>query len=307
MTNDQDHAVGRRHLLRRAGTVAAGLAGSAAVGAAAASPAQAAPGDPVLQGRVNEAGTPTTLRGGSRTSAPLRLENTAVETDPDGVPRSGPALRLTPTGRGLGWQSEVGSVSMDTSGTIWAVTSPGLPPMDGNFVEYVRTNANSNELVPVVPQRVIDTRTAAGRARIVNPAGNLDSSGRLLRGHTIQINLDYYVHLGEAVYGNVTVTGALAAGFLQIYPDPGQRPSTFSTINFQAGQTLSNFFLTGINPLIDQISVHAQQTTHVILDVVAFAVASGSVNPSILPSTGELAAGDQRARLAQRTKPSWAK
>ncbi|MEV4540112.1 hypothetical protein [Micromonospora echinaurantiaca] len=307
MTNDQDHAVGRRHLLRRAGTVAAGLAGTAAVGAAAGGPAQAAPGDPVLQGRVNEAGTPTTLRGGSLTSAPLRLENTAVEADPDGIPFSGPALRLTPTGRGLGWKSEVGSVSMDTSGTIWAVTNPGLPPMEGNFVEYVRTNANSNELVPVVPQRVIDTRTAAGRARIVNAAGNLDSAGRLLRGRTIQVNLDEHVHLGEAVYGNVTVTGALAAGFLQIYPDPGQRPPAFSTINFQAGQTLSNFFLTGINPLVDQISVHAQQTTHVILDVVAFVVSAGSVNPSILPSTGDLVAEDRRARLARRTKPSWAK
>ncbi|SCG60384.1 hypothetical protein [Micromonospora coxensis] len=307
MSNDQDRTLDRRLLLRRASTVAAGLAGTAAVGAATAGQAQAAPGEPVLQGQVNEAGTPTTLRGGSLTSAPLRLENTTVETDPDGVPFSGPALRLTPTGRGLGWHAEVGSVSLDTAGTIWAVTSPGLPPMEGNFVEYVRTNANSNELVPVVPQRVIDTRTAAGRKSIVNPAGNLDSAGRLLRGHTIQVNLDDYVFLGEAVYGNVTVTGALAAGFLQIFPDPGQRPPAFSSINFQAGQTLSNFFLTGINPLADQISVHAQQTTHVILDVVAFVVASGSVNPSILPSSGGLAAEDQRAQLARRTKPSWAK
>ncbi|MEV0805434.1 hypothetical protein [Micromonospora sp. NPDC050200] len=307
MSNDQDHTVGRRHLLRRAGTVAAGLAGTAAVGAAAAGPAQAAPGDPVLQGRVNEAGTSTTLRGGSHTSAPLRLENSFVETGSDGIPISGPALRLTPTGRGLGWNSEVGSVSMSTFGTIWVVTRPGLPPMEGNFVEYVRTNANSNELVPIKPQRVIDTRTAAGRARIVNPAGNLDSAGRLLRGRTIQVNLESYVHIGEAVYGNVTVTGALGAGFLQIYPYPGPRPAEFSTINFQAGQTLSNFFLTGMTPVDDQISVHAQQTTHVILDVVAFVVSSGSVNPSFLPADGERAAEDRQAQLARRAKPSWAK
>ncbi|NYF56020.1 hypothetical protein [Micromonospora purpureochromogenes] len=306
MNKDQDSAIGRRHLLRRAGTVAAGLAGTAAVGAAAAGPAQAAPGQPVLQGQVNEAGTPTTLRGGSATSATLRLENPTV-TDVEGVQLASPALRLTPTGESINWKSEVGSVTMDRYGTIWAVTSEGLPDMEGNFVEYVRTNTNTNQLVPVVPQRVIDTRTAAGRARIVNPAGNLDSAGRLLRGRTIQVSVEDFVFLGEAVYGNVTVTGALAAGFLQIYPYPGQRPPAFSTINFQAGQTLSNFFLTGITPLVDHISVHAQQTTHVILDVVAFVVASGQVNPSILPADGELAAEDRQAQLARRTKPSWAK
>ncbi|MGB2567762.1 hypothetical protein ACPFP2_04820 [Micromonospora citrea] len=307
MNKDQDSVVDRRRLLRRAGTVAVGLAGTAAVGAAAAGPARAAPGDPVLQGRVNEAGTPTTLRGGSATSAPLRLENTHVEADPDGIPRSGPALRLTPTGKGIDWRAEVGSVSMDTSGTIWAVTSPGLPPMEHNFAEYVRTNVNSNELVPVVPQRVIDTRTAAGRARIGDPADKLDSSGRLLAGQTIDVDLGDFVYNGVAVHGNLTVTGALAAGFVQVFPHRSPRPPAFSTINFQAGQTVSNAFLTGISSVIDYISVYTQRTTHVILDVVAFVVASGSVNPSILPSNGELAAEDRRAQLARRTKPSWAK
>ncbi|MGK5441189.1 hypothetical protein ACSNN7_05085 [Micromonospora sp. URMC 105] len=306
MKKDQDSAVGRRHLLRRAGTVAAGLAGTAAVGAAAAGPAQAAPGDPVLQGQVNEAGTATTLRGGSATSATLRLENSTI-TDDAGVEVASPALRLTPNGESINSKSEMGSIAMDRSGTIWAVTGEGLPPMEGNFVEYIRTETNSNQLVPVTPQRVIDTRTAAGRARIVNPVGNLDSSGRLLRGRTIQVNLDEFVYFGQAVYGNVTVTGALAAGFLQVYPSSAQRPPAFSTINFQAGQTLSNFFLTGISPVIDHISVHAQQTTHVILDVVAFVVAAGRVNPAILPTHPELAAGDRRTQLAGRTKPNWAK
>ncbi|MBM0260364.1 hypothetical protein JNW89_30510, partial [Micromonospora sp. 4G55] len=266
-------------------------------------PAQAAPGEPVLQGQVNEAGTPTTLRGGSATSAALRLENTHV-IDAEEVQLAGPALRLTPAGDIIHPEAEVGSVTMDRTGTIWAVTGEGL---EGNYVDYVRTSFNSNELVPVVPQRVIDTRTAAGRARIVNAAGNLDSAGRLLGGRTVQVSLEEFVYLGQAVYGNVTVTGALAAGFLQIYPYPGQRPPAFSTINFQAAQTLSNFFLTGITPLVDHISVHAQKTTHVILDVVAFVVGPGRVNPAILPADGELAAQDPRAQLARRTKPSWAK
>ncbi|MGC5018853.1 hypothetical protein [Micromonospora sp. DT47] len=38
----------------------------------------------------------------------------------------------------------------------------------------------------------------------------------------------------RSVDANLTVTGALQAGFLSIFPDPGSVP-TVSTINFQAG------------------------------------------------------------------------
>ncbi|MGS2618472.1 hypothetical protein ACVCAH_28675 [Micromonospora sp. LZ34] len=303
MSRDQDRTLDRRLLLRRAGTVAAGLAGTAAVGATAAAPAQAAPGDPVLQGRVNEAdNNPTTLRGGSATSATLRLENPHVQPDAEGVLMAGPALRLTPSGQTISELAEVGSVSMDRTGTIWAVTGE---IGDFKFREYVRTNANSNVTVPVVPQRLIDTRTVAGRARIVNAAGKLDSSGRLLAGNTIHVDLRDFVHNGDAVHGNVTVTGPLAAGFVQIFPYGSPRPPAFSTINFQAGQTVSNAFLCGMGRVIEYISVHAQRTTNVIIDVVAFVVGPGQVNPAILPSDGDPAPSDQRERRS--AKPSWVK
>ncbi|MEH0845497.1 hypothetical protein V6U81_24205 [Micromonospora sp. CPCC 205711] len=304
MSNDQDQTVNRRRLLRRAGTVAAGIAGTAAVGAATAAPAQADQGQPVVQGVTNDSGgSSTTVQNAVASSAALRLANTATGTDPLGNTTAGPALRLAPAGDIISEDAEVGSVSMSQDGTIWAVTGADG---DYRFRDYLRTDRNSNSLVPVVPQRVIDTRTAAGRNRIMNPSGNLDSSGRLLAGKTIQVSLEDFVFLGQAVYGNLTVTGPLQAGFVTVFPYPGAVPAA-STINFQANQTLSNFFLSGITPLGDWVAIYAQRTTHVILDATAFVVASGQVNPAILPADGELAAQDPRARIARRSKPSWAK
>ncbi|MEH0845496.1 hypothetical protein V6U81_24200 [Micromonospora sp. CPCC 205711] len=304
MTENEDRAVDRRRLLRRAGTVAAGLAGTAAVGATTAGPAQAAPGDPVLQGQVNEAGVPSTvLRSSNLAFATLRVENTKVE-EQDGVRYVGPQLCLTPAGDRPSIGAEMGSLTMTEDGTLWAASvNYGVE----TYSAYVRTEINSNSLVPIVPQRAIDTRTSAGRARIANPSGNLDSSGRLLAGKTIQIHLEDFAYGFDAVYGNLTVTGALQGGFVTIFPKPGPVP-TAATINFQANQTLSNFFVSGATYSTSGqwISVYAQRTTHVIIDLTAFAVAGGEVNPAILPVSAGLAPEDAGTRLAAPPKPSWA-
>lgn len=298
--------VDRRRLLRRAGTVAAGIAGTGVVGAVAAVPAQAAPGDPVLQGRDNNAEQATTLRSSSATAATLRLANSNTTLDPEGQVVAGPVLQLAPSGQGISSQAEFGSLGMDANGTIWAITGE---IGDFKFRDYLRTNVNSNMIVPIAPQRVIDTRSADLRTRIVNPAGNLDTSGRLLAGRTIHINLEEFVFIGEALFGNVTVVGPLANGFIQIFPYGIQRPAV-STINFHTNQTLSNSFMSGIGYVVDYISLYASRTTHVIVDVVAFVVGAGQVNPAILPGDPDLvaeSATDRRAAAAKRPKPSWAK
>ncbi|MEV4491230.1 hypothetical protein AB0K04_14060 [Micromonospora coxensis] len=302
MSEEQSRTVDRRRLLRRAGTVAAGLAGTAAVGSATAGPAQAAPGDPVLQGQANDAGSATTLSASSMESATLRLVNTAT-ADEYGNTMAGPALRLTPSGDIISNQAEVGSIAMDQAGTIWAVTGEAA---DGfKYRDYVRTNFNSNTTVPIVPQRALDTRTSGGRARVLNPSGNFDSSGRLLAGKTIHLNLEDFVNFGDAVHGNVTVTGPLASGFLQVFPYGVPRPTSFSTINFQTNQTLSNAFLSGLGSGYDRVSIYTLKTTHVILDMVAFVISMGQVNPRFLSGAAGLTEEDRRARFAERAEPSW--
>ncbi|MGH8824690.1 MAG: hypothetical protein ACRDVN_09460, partial [Jiangellaceae bacterium] len=99
---------------------------------------------------------------------------------------------------------------------------------------FVYTDLVANQLVPINPARVLDTRTSAGRARIINPSGNIDSQGRLIGGRSIQIDLADFVFFGIAMYGNLTVTAPVAAGFATLYPiDP--RPAT-STVNYVTNQ-----------------------------------------------------------------------
>ncbi|KAB1937337.1 hypothetical protein F8271_19355 [Micromonospora sp. ALFpr18c] len=307
MNRDQDNTVDRRRLLRRAGTVAAGLAGAGVTAAATAASAEADPGDPVLQGADNDAGSATTLRSSSDT-ATLRLANAKVTTGPNGKALTAPTLRLAPNGTGLSAQAEIGSIGMDTTGTIWAAS--------GNyrhygFVDRVHTSANSNRIVPVIPQRVLDTRTPQGRVNIHDPGGlaapgDLDSTGRLLGGRTIEVTLAGYVFIADAVFGNVTVTGSVAGSFLQIFPAGLPRPTSFSTINFETNQTVSNAFMSGVNWSTDRISIYAARTTHVIIDVVAFVIGFGEVYPQILlPHEGWTPQATSQAEVARQRRPSW--
>lgn len=273
MQEEQEHAVDRRRLLRRAGTVAAGVAGAGVVGAVAApGAAQAAPGDPVLQGRANNVGTAdtTTIANSGGGSPTLALTNSG--TDAEGF--AGPALRLTPSGA-ISPGAPTGSLSVDEGGGLWQV-------VEFDAVRYqaaVYSNANANITVPLaVPQRVLDTRSAASRENVINK-GELDSAGRVKKGATIHVNLGSYVLLGVGLLGNLTVVNPVAGGYVTVYPYLAPRPN-ISSINFNAGGVLSNFTATAIGwdpaneELLDVVSIFCQQSTHVLLDVVAFIVGS---------------------------------
>ena len=78
-----DRTVDRRKLLRRAGTVAAGLAGAGVVGAVATNPANAADGGNLTLGAANEESTPTSLTNINTvaTGATLTLGSQYVDTN----------------------------------------------------------------------------------------------------------------------------------------------------------------------------------------------------------------------------------
>ncbi|MEU1588571.1 hypothetical protein [Micromonospora sp. NPDC005710] len=311
MTENQDKTVDRRRLLRRAGTVAAGVAGSTVVGAAVAGPAQAAPGDPVLQGRANNVAAAATTSLTSTAAGPtLQLANPAIVSE-NGLDLARPSLQLAPSGDYLHQDSATGSIGMDNYGNLQVVAAE----YNGEaIVDYVHTSGNANRIVPIMPQRVIDTRSAAGRERIVNRSSTtLDSTGRLREGQTIHLDLTDFVFFGDAVFGNITVTTTAAPGFARVFPY-GAGPISVSTINFQANQSLSNAFMTGIGFDADYISVFANKTTHIILDVVAFVIGIGAVNPAYLPLSAGAGArtteslADRTARRAAKAKqdsPSW--
>ncbi|MFG2051548.1 hypothetical protein ACGFIW_29460 [Micromonospora sp. NPDC048935] len=312
MTENQDKNVGRRQLLRRAGTVAAGVAGTTVVGAAAAGSAQADPGQPVVQAANNVVtGGGTTALVNPAGAPTLRLQNTNTVVD-NNIKFTGPALQLAPSGDLLNAESPVGSMGVDQHGNFQVVS---VHNGGSAITDFVHTTGNSNQIVPIVPQRVIDTRDPGLRNRIANASSTtLDSAGRLRGGQTIHVLLEDFVYYGDALFGIVTATTAVNAGFLQIFPYGTERPANFASLNYSANQVNSNAFMSGIGWTADAVSIYALQTTHVVLDVTAFVVGYGSVREDILPYSVNAAARGaksladrkaERAAKAKQGKPSW--
>ena len=67
---------------------------------------------------------------------------------------------------------------------------------------------------------------------------------------------------------NVTVTGALGAGYATVYPC-GATPPNASNLNFVAGQTIANAVITKVGTG-GNVCILASQATHVVVDVTGF-------------------------------------
>jgi hypothetical protein len=303
---EERRPVGRRALLMRGGAVAAGAAGAVAAGAAVAAPAGAAVSDPVLQGEVNNVGTNAAATEITADNAPatptptLVLTNTGGDT---GSTEASPSLRLTPAASALVLPSSAtagGDLLAGGDGNLWFTHAI---PSVGPVAATVHTDVTDNLFVPLnAPNRILDTRSSAGRASILDASGNLNSSGMLIGGKTIHVNLTSLVNFANAVTANLAVTGSTGAGFITLWSGAVARPGT-SVINYTAGQTISNLTVTGLaefsSAATDTIAIFANVTTHVVLDVAGFAVGNaGQVNPKFLPSAMTSSARAQRARRA---------
>jgi hypothetical protein len=285
----------RRTLLRSgSAAVVAGVAGLAVAETVTAASAGAAAGDSFVLGTANDAGTaPTSLTSADAAGPTLAVANTAglapLHLVEQPLPGSAPAL----TSGDL--NNYAGDLYYTAGGT------------GGPFIGFVYTEVTANQLVTIKPQRILDTRHPTLRASITNPAGNLDTSGRLLAGHTIIISLASLEVAAAAAYGNLTAVLPLAGGFLTLYPG-GTRPGT-SSVNFVAHAVVANFAVTGTTTTNtdDTVSIYSSATTHVLLDITAFAVGNpAQVNPAVLASA---AASATKQRLAARAKagtlPHW--
>ncbi|HEU4543039.1 MAG TPA: hypothetical protein VFR23_18050 [Jiangellaceae bacterium] len=247
-------AVDRRALLRRGGGILAGVAGIGALNAAIATPASGDPGQPVLQGFDNNAQTTKTTLRSSNVDATYEVVNSGT----------GAPVRLGTQPLSIVSGAEPGDLH-NLDGDLHYTHIAGFPSL-------VYSDFTANMFVPITPARAVDTRTAGGRSRIINPS-SLDAQGRLRGGQTMRVNLADFVFFGLAIYGNVTVTQPTAAGFVTMFP-MGTRPPT-STVNFVTGQTVANFAVCGIGfdaTFDDFVSIFASQTTHVILDITGLSV-----------------------------------
>ncbi len=253
--------VDRRRLLGRAGAVAATVAGAGAVSAAVGSPASAAPGDEVVLGQLNDAGTTATeLKNNSTTNPSLRLTNSSLSSV-GGVTQAGPALELKPGGDYTGGPK--GSLGVSTDGVLWLVDDQG--PV------FVRTAFNTTVVESFNPVRILDTRPeegSTGKASMLNPSV-LNSSGYIPAGRTLNVRLDSLFRYVETIYANITVLAGGGAGFLTVFPGGRSRPLA-SNVNYTPGAIVANFAMVSVGSLSGAnfaISIYAHTAAKVILDI----------------------------------------
>jgi hypothetical protein len=334
-------AVGRRALLTRGGVVAAGVVGAGALGAAVAGPASAQATTAVDMNTANDAGTnvsqPTELDADNSTAPAFILTNTGIDTETVTTGTfgfSGPNLRLTPSpstanGYAPTPSTEGGDLTATADGSLWfthVFLNAELEPEPPDPAP-VHTEATANVYAGVNPTiRLLDTRYADLRTNIINASGNLASSGELLSGKTIYLDLDSLVTFADNIFANLTVTAPSAAGFLTVWSgysaSGGTDVPNASTINFGKAATLSNFMACSIGVYppgetnVDDISdfnviaIHATNcNTHVILDVSGFTMPGFEYASGFSPETvsGSRNAAINRARLQAAQKKSQAK
>jgi hypothetical protein len=147
-------AVSRRRLLRRAGTVAAGVGVVGAASAVGASPAQAADNDPMLVGHSHTGTSKTSLDSGNNTTPTFKLSNPNAA----GVP-----LELKPVMLDENEVSPVvpmavpsGSTYVDNWGDVHVIGKAGGTGTNLDLMSYSATW--SAQPFPIAPLRLVDTR-----------------------------------------------------------------------------------------------------------------------------------------------------
>lgn len=279
---------GRRRVLR-GGAVLAGAAAGAAVAGLTPEAAHAADGDNLVLGQDNTANSTTTLTVGGAEGGPqaaLSLENAG-----------GPSLQLNNLPPSWPGQLTVGEMAGTDLGPI-----VGVDTFTGPTTTYLVTGVDLTQVpmtFPVGPSRILDLRTASGRAAIIrrSVSNALTSTGKLRAGQWIDIGLTFTSpdFVLDGVFANLTAMGGLANGHAVLYP-PGTRPGIV-TLSYQKAQTNNNAAFAETGTALNQhaIRLHSTAEAWFLIDLSA-AVVRGNT----LPPLGAAAAAAARP-AARRT------
>jgi len=298
MTNEprSDAAVDRRFLLR-GGAVLAGAAGVTVIGAALAPTAQAADGQFAVVGQANTADSTTSLTIADGGAAALSLVNT-----------NGPSLQLNSVGQEYLGDLDVGEiVNTDIGPDI------GVDYGQGAETDFLATGNDLDGLptpIAIDPERLLDTRRASGRERIVQASSStaITSEGKLRAGQWIDVAIDTAESdfALSAVFVNAAVIGPAKNGWLIVYP-PSDTPPSTSTINFRAGVSLANaaFVAVGIHEGDYVVRIWTSQTTHLLFDLSGAVV--GAPNQVAVNKAGGSRRAQRQAKQIARIKKSLAR
>ena len=146
-----------------------------------------------------------------------------------------------------------------SSGTVHVVADLAGYYLSGGW----RFEPPMGALVPLRPQRLVDTRLDLGAAGPVAARGTI---------HVPVGDLSPWTGFGSvaAAVLNVTVTRPTKAGYLTVYPSGTARP-TASSLNFAAGQTVPNMVLAAVGPdgIVD-IANGSGGPVEILVDIVGF-------------------------------------
>jgi Tol biopolymer transport system component len=150
-----------------------------------------------------------------------------------------------------------GSISIYNANGLTNVVVDLMGVYDGaKVVSEPVPGTGGGGFTPIVPTRILDTRTVVGGAITADKAVPVKVKG--LAG--VPDN-------ATAVVLKLVAVQPTADGFLSVYPVGETRP-VLSSLNFQAGQTVGNSVIAELNPGQDSVNVYnANGTTNVVIDV----------------------------------------
>jgi hypothetical protein len=277
-----DRPLDRRFLIR-GGAVLAGAAGATALGAALApTRADAADGDNVVLGQENEAATTTSIR----------IDGTGGGADPTLALRNagGPQLALVAPAQDYDGPLDVGEIANTKAGP-----NIGVDYGDGVATTFLATGVDLTNAYPIPAARLLDTRSASGRASVVGgSAAPFDAAGRLKAGAYIDVAIAATEDVALiGVFLNLTAFESTAGGFLEIYT-PGTRPNR-PTLRYPKNVAVANqaFIGPGVAGGSYRVRIYASQPTRVLLDL------TGAIT-GFPPSSGATVAAAPARRLAAR-------
>lgn len=131
------------------------------------------------------------------------------------------------------------------------------------------------DLQPLVPSRILDTRSGVGAAALPVGAGGVVSLGVTGRGGVPEVGVG-------AVALNVTAVGSSAATYVTVWPHGAARPVA-SSLNLVRGETSPNLVITKVGRDGKVELFNKSGTVHLLADAVGWFPESSNLQP-LVPS-----------------------
>jgi ELWxxDGT repeat protein len=218
---------------------------------------------------------PTAVAGPERATV-----SWAAVAAPAGAPVTGYTVTATPGGRTC---STTGALTCAVTGlapgtsyrfSVRATNRIGTSAASPLSNAVVPTAATGDALVPLVPARLLETRSGAG---LVTVDGAFQGGGRVGAGAVLELLVAGRGGVpvdADAVMLNVTVVGPSGPGFVTVFPC-GEDVPTASNVNYGPGEVVPNAVLAKVG-VGGRVCLFTLAEADLLVDVNGFVPAGGS-------------------------------